>query len=102
MQQAVIGLYTDLKIANLAQLQFCGSAENYSYVREIDSSEALYIIDPADHTPEEFMSLQQFNDMLAKVDEKEVKRFPSIHWVDANSFYFHKSVAVSLLNLRLL
>ena len=91
MEQAVIGLYTDLRITNLSQLQFCGSSDDYSYTRKKDSTHILYQANTKDYTPVAFMDLNDMNAMLTSKGEKEIKGFPRIKWIDANSFYFHKS-----------
>ncbi len=91
MRQAVVGLWTDLRVANLSQLQFCGTSDQYSFTRKKDSTQAIYIANPRNHTPKEFMTLTSFNKLLLSKGEKETKRFPRLKWVDANSFYFHKS-----------
>ena len=91
IEQAVIGLYTDLRVKNLSQLQFCGSSDNYSYSRKKDGKQVLLQANPQDHNATTFMTIEQLNDLLKKQDIKEVKRFPRIHWVDENSYYFHKN-----------
>lgn len=91
MQEAVTGLGTNLRISNLSQLQFCGSSDSYSYTREKDSTSVLYQADPSDHKATPFMDLNDLNALLSSNGEKEVKAFPSITWVDENSFYFNKS-----------
>lgn len=91
MQQAVIGLYTDLRIANLSQLQFCGSSDIYSYTRKKDSTHVLYQANPEDHKLTQFMNLNDLNSLLSTKGEKEIKGFPRIKWIDENSFYFHKN-----------
>lgn len=100
IEQAVLGLYTDLRVTNLDQLQFCGSADDYAYIRQIDSSEVLFQFDPSNHEPEEFLTIEKFNDLLSTMNEKDSKSFPSIHWVDATSFYFHKNGNTYLLTKR--
>ncbi len=90
MQQAVIGLYTDLKVANLSQLQFCGSSDQYAYTRKKDDTYVLFQANPTDHKPTVFMDLLDLNAMLSSKGEQEAKRLPRIQWIDASSFYFHK------------
>lgn len=91
MQQAVTGLYTDLRIQNLKQLQFCGRSDLYSYERKKDDVTSLYQISTNNHEPQAFMDLAKMNALLSSKGEKELKGFPRIKWVDENSFYFHKN-----------
>ncbi len=100
IQQAVIGLYTDLRIANISQLNFCGSSDRYSFTRKKDSSQLIYSASPENHEQKVFLDLEQFNSLLKSKGLKEVKSFPRLHWIDGNSFYFHKKGSTFWVNKK--
>jgi len=100
IQQAVTGLYSDLRIANLAQLQFCGSSDSYSYTRKEDSTQVVYIADPSTHEPETFITLSELNGLLKTQGLEASKRFPSLKWIDNSSFYFKQNKSFYLLSKK--
>lgn len=88
MQQAVLGLGRDLRIADLGQLQFMGKSNYYSYVYTKDKEEILYYANPVSHDIIPFISLQQLNTLLSNENLDTLKSFPTIHWMDEYSFYY--------------
>ncbi len=89
IEQAVLGLYTDLKIASLDQLQFCGDSEYYSYIRNQDGKENIYTVNPSSHEPNMFLQLDDLNKLLEDQQQKTLKTLPALRWTDSLSFYFH-------------
>lgn len=87
MEQAVIGLYTDLRVANLSQLTFCGDADYYSYTREKDKSQELVIFSAADHSLVNTINLDDFNKLRGE-DTKALKRFPRMNWLSESEALF--------------
>jgi dipeptidyl-peptidase-4 len=100
MKQAVMGLYTDLRVANLSQLQFCGSSDTYSYTRKEDGKQIVYTADPSTHEPKTFITLSELNGLLKTEGLEAAKRLPSLQWIDDATLYFRNKESFYLLSRK--
>jgi dipeptidyl-peptidase-4 len=90
MQEAVLGLSTNLAVKNMKQLQWMGSSEFYSQVISNDSERVIIAYSPQTFESETIISLEKMNKQLVAMGIKELKNLPAINWISNVSFYiFH-------------
>ena len=85
IEDAVIGLYTQLRTEYLQQLQWRGNTDYYTYV--VDSK--LTQGSPTSSKTKSILSLDELNKVLKKNNIKEIeKHFPVFDWLTNNSIQF--------------
>lgn len=90
MKEAILGNYQDLPIESLDQLQWIANTESFCYVDSLDGQFGLLRVNANDLTKEMLLSLDSLNALLKKGGFTPAKRFPAIHWLDAQTFRFRK------------
>lgn len=86
MQDAVLGLSSNLAVANLKQLQW-RTDNAYTFVRKIDSVETLVSVTVPDQREQILFDLNKWNESLASIKEKPAKGLPKVNWLSENEFY---------------
>lgn len=86
MQDAVIGLWTNLRVDNLEQIQWIPNTDSYSEVITIDDQKVWVR-----------RNLPEFTtDTLAFAEEFENDRIPRLTWLDENTAFYKSGVNVML------
>lgn len=91
MQEAVLGLGSNLALKNLKQWQWTGTDAFYAEVKMENADTAIYQTNAAKagSPASKYMSLNQFNALLKQNNLKEVKAFPALTWKNNNQFDFN-------------
>ena len=90
MKEAILGNYQDLRIESLDQLQWIANTENFCYVDSLDCQFGLLRVNANDLTKQMLLSLDSLNALLKKEGFSPAKRFPSIQWLNDQTFRFRK------------
>lgn len=85
MQEAVLGLSTNLAVENIPTITFRPKHDAYMYLNK-DKSAWKYR-DLKNEFEQEFLNLKITRELL-KNDNIEIKSLPNITWLDQNHFYF--------------
>lgn len=88
MQEAVLGLGSSLSVKNLKQCQWMGNTSLFSHIVSNDTENVILACNPANLESEVAVSLEKMNKELLAANEKPLKSFPSINWIDKDHFYF--------------
>lgn len=90
LQEAVLGLSSNLALKNLKQWQWTGTEAFYAEIKTDNGDTAIYQTNAgkAGSASIKVLSLSQFNALLKQNKLKEVKAFPAIRWKNNNQFEF--------------
>ena len=88
MQEAVNGMFTNLAVKNLNQLKWTGATEFYSQVISNDTENVIVVYSPVTFESEVVMSLEKLNKELKNNNLSELKKIPTINWINNTKFYF--------------
>jgi len=89
------GLDRTLNPDRLSQLQWRGESHSWAFV----SNDKLVTATVGKTGVDTLLPLQRLNEELKNILEKPLKRFPEIHFIDQESFRFHKDGKILLVNL---
>ncbi len=98
IQDAVLGLSSNLAVKNLRQLQWMGDSPYYSQVISNDSEKVILMHNPQNFDTETVLSLEKMNQLLISIGRKELKSFPPINWLSASKFYIQTDNAYILFS----
>lgn len=88
MEDAVLNQYGSLTPKRLQQLQWVTNSNTYSYVDKADGVYTLFVGKPESNEALAILGMNELNEKLESIEKPVVRRFPSISWVDANTFEF--------------
>lgn len=88
MEDAVLNQYGSLAPKRLQQLQWVTNSNAYSYVDKADGVYTLFVGKPESNEVQAILGMNELNEKLESIEKSVVRRFPSISWVDANTFEF--------------
>ncbi len=88
MQEAVNGLFTNLAVKNLNQLNWTGSTEFYTYTVSNDTENVVVAFSPQTFESEVVTSLEKLNKELKANNIVELKKIPQLNWINHTKFYF--------------
>lgn len=88
MEDAVLNQYGSLAPKRLQQLQWVTNSNTYSYVDKADGVYTLFVGTPESNEAQAILGMNELNEKLESIEKPVVRRFPSISWVDANTFEF--------------
>ncbi len=90
MQEAVLGLGTNLAPANLKQLKWTGNNNYYGHVIAQNNTEHIVRYNVQDFSTDTLINLEQINKIVA-TDHGALTKMPAINWIGASEFYYIKS-----------
>lgn len=100
MEQAVMGLYTDLRVENLKQLSWLPETDRYVHVSTNDADEAILESGLPGKTGEEILSIGSLSSALGLEGDEALKSFPSLSWIDSETFHFWRKDQLWSYNLK--
>jgi dipeptidyl-peptidase-4 len=90
MEDAILGGRAALAPKNMSELQWIADTDNLCYVDSLNGYYGLIKGSAASENRELLLSLDSLNSVLIKKNINKLKRFPSIKWLDSNTFRFFK------------
>lgn len=89
----VVGMNPALYAKNLAQLQWMGQTDQYSWVDQ----NAVLVSTPQSKQNDTLLTLKQLNKAWTQLAADSLKRLPQINWMDAQkAYFFHKNTLYTL------
>lgn len=86
MQEAVLGLSTNLAVDNLSNMTFRPESDDYIFL-SADKAKFLYA-QTEKNSIKTFVSLEQLNEWAKKYNSKELKKLPGITWIDKSHIMY--------------
>ncbi|MBP6456672.1 MAG: DPP IV N-terminal domain-containing protein, partial [Chitinophagaceae bacterium] len=90
MQQAVLGMSTDFKLADLQGLTFMGTSNSFGYIE----NNIWMASDSKKYELKEWISLNEINTQLKILTIDTFRRFPSLNWLNDRMFWVNASNSI--------
>jgi len=87
MQEAILGSYGKLRVRNINQLKWIGNSSELSCVDSLNGLYGLVRIDPLSGDKKMLLTLDSLKSAVKKVSEISIRRFPSVNWINRDTFY---------------
>lgn len=100
MEDAMLGLRTNLATEKLKQLSGIKGAEEYSYVGVRNNSEALFKASAYDKQANYVVSIKALNDLFRAQKADTLKSFPLVDWENNEAFTFEAQKKLWRYNLK--
>lgn len=88
VEDVVLNSYSKLLPANLKQLNWIPSTDNYAYVDDKGSNPSLVEYKIKSNEPDTIITLNELNNLFTQLNLSKLNNFPQIIWNDKNSFNF--------------
>ncbi|MBD3226481.1 MAG: prolyl oligopeptidase family serine peptidase [Caldithrix sp.] len=100
MKEAITGGYNKLQPATIEQLTWIASTNQFSFIDTVDNKAALVKASPENENIQTIITLDSLNRGIAGMSVNEQKKFPRIHWINADQLYFWISKQLLSLDVR--
>lgn len=100
LEQAILGSRNDFRVENFNQLQWIGESSEFCFMDTLDGQYGLIkgAIDSDQNTM--LLPLDTMNIILSELNTDKLSRFPGIHWINNNSFYFYSNKKLIVYDIQ--